>query len=195
MKIPRLATLSAAALALALAALTAFAQAPAPVQPAAPQGAAKEKAGPAKAPRYLEKLAYPKLHDIKRPEVVQETLPNGLKLLLVEDHDLPEIQFRAIVKGGRLAEPKEKPGLTELFGEVQRTGGTQSMSGDKVDEFLERIGASVETDVEESFGVVSGKCLTETLDKVLPLYAEFLMAPGFSQDKIDLAKTHMKGEI
>jgi len=205
MKIPRMATLSAAALALALAASTAFAQAPAPAQPAAPQTAAKEKTAlqktekekpvAAKAPRYFEKLAYPKLHDIKSPEVVQETLPNGLKLLLVEDHDLPEIQFRAVVKGGRLAESKDKAGLTELFGEVQRTGGTQSMSGDKVDEFLERIGASVETDVEESFGVVSGKCLTETLDKVLPLYAEFLMAPGFSQDKIDLAKTHLKGTI
>ena len=184
MKIPRLAMLWGAALALALAATAAFAQA-APAQSQAPK----------MAPRYFEKLSYPKLHEIKAPDIVQETLPNGLRLLLVEDHDLPEIHFHAVVKGGRLAEPKHKAGLTELFGEVQRTGGTQSMSGDAADEYLERIGASIETDVDESYSTASGKCLTETLDKVLPLYAEFLMAPGLTQDKIDLAKTHMKGMI
>jgi zinc protease len=30
---------------------------------------------------------------------------------------------------------------------------------------------------------------------VLPIFAELLMAPAFAQDKIDLAKTHLRGVI
>lgn len=195
MTITKPARLAAAALALAFAATAAFAQAPAPAQSGAQVKPASAKPAAQKAPRYFEKLAYPKLNDIKVPEVVQETLPNGLRLLLVEDHQFPMIQFRAVVRGGRLAEPKGKAGLAELFGEVQRTGGVKSMSGDKVDEFLERIGASIETNVDEAYCLATAKTLTEHLDKVLPLYAEFLIEPAFSQDKVDLAKTQLKGEI
>ena len=36
-------------------------------------------------------------------------LPNGLRLLLKEDHRLPFVEFRAVFKGGVLA---ETPGTT-----------------------------------------------------------------------------------
>lgn len=150
---------------------------------------------PAQGKRAIDKLTYPKLNEIKMPEVVQETLPNGLKLMLVEDHSRPVVEFRALVKGGQVAEPNGKKGLADLVGESLRTGGTKSMAGDKVDEFLERIGAKIESDSDEAYYVLSGKTLVENLDKVLPLYAEFLTSPAFAQDKVDLAKTHMNGEI
>jgi predicted Zn-dependent peptidase len=145
--------------------------------------------------RPIDKFSYPKLHDLTSPTVVRETLPNGMKLLLIEDHDLPQVSFRALVRGGQVAEPRGKAGLVELFGETQRTGGTASMSGDDVDALLDRVGASIETTVNEAYGVVSGKTLTENVDKVLPVYADFLTAPAFAQDKIDLAKTHLRGRI
>ena len=156
---------------------------------------AQQPATEKRAPREIEKLNYPKLHDVRLPKVIRETLPNGLRLLLVEDHELPQVEFHAIVKGGRVAEPRGKPGLAELFGEVQRSGGTKTISGDKTDELLERLGASVEANVSEAYGELNGKSLVENLDTVLPVFAEFLTAPAFAQDKIDLAKTHLKSAI
>jgi zinc protease len=145
--------------------------------------------------RAVEDLKFPELHAIKPPAVVRATLPDGLRLLLIEDHDLPHVKLRAIVRGGRLAEPRDENGLAELFGEVQRTGGTVTMSGDKVDELLDRLGASIETSVEDEYGVVSAESLDESVDQVLPLFAEFLIEPAFPLDKIDLAKTHMRAMI
>jgi zinc protease len=158
-------------------------------------GASAALAEQGQSPRAFEKLAYPPLHDINPPQVGRETLPNGMRLLLVEDHDLPQVSFRALVRGGQVAEPPGKAGLAELFGEVHRTGGTRSMTGDQVDELLERIGAEVETGVQEGYGEVSGKTLVEQLDTVLPIFAELLMAPAFAEDKVDLAKTHLRGAI
>lgn len=146
-------------------------------------------------PRPFEQLTYPPLNDITPPQVVRETLPNGMRLLLVEDHELPRVELRALVRGGRVAEPPDKAGLAELFSEAHRTGGTRSMTGDQMDEALERIGASVESGVSEGFAVVSGMSLVDSFDTVLPNFAELLTAPAFAQDKVDLAATHLRGAI
>jgi len=69
------------------------------------------------------------------------------------------------------------------------------MTGDQMDEALDRIGAWVETGVHEAHGEVGGGSLVETVDTVLPVFAELLMAPAFAQDKIDLAKTHLRAVI
>ena len=49
-----------------------------------PAGAATKQAVPD-----YRKLKYPKLPEIKIPDVTRVTLPNGMKLLLLEDHELP----------------------------------------------------------------------------------------------------------
>ncbi len=183
---------AAAALLCGMAAVSSAAQEKAPA-PAPKATAAPATKAPAKT--YVDKLTYPKLHPITMPQVVRETLPNGMRLILIEDHELPLVSMRALIKGGKVAEPASKPALCALFGEVQRTGGVKTMTGDQVDDFLERIGASIETNVGDTYGVVSAKTLTEQLDKVLPLFAEFLEEPAFAQDKIDLAKTHLNGMI
>ncbi len=160
---------------------------------AAPSPAQQSAAKPA--PRTVDTLVYPKLHEIKSPTVVRETLPNGVRLLLVEDHDLPHVVFRAVVRCGTVAEPAGKTGLADLFGEVQRTGGTTAMTGDAIDQLLDSLGAVVETGIGEAWGTVEGYALVESLDKVLPVFAQVLTSPIFAQEKIDLGKAHMRSWI
>lgn len=173
------AALAAASLGLALATPVA----------AVAQGAAKT---PAKS---IDALKYPKLNPIQMPTVTRDTLPNGVKVIMVEDHEFPVVNLRLIVKGGQVAEPKAKKGLADLFGDVHRTGGTKAMNGDQVDRFLEDMGASIETNVADSYGGISANMLTENVDKVLPLFSEFIREPAFSQEKVDLGKTHMRSAI
>ena len=110
-----------------------------------------EGAKPGK-PRAIDTIKYPKLHDIKMPNVVRETLPNGMKLILVEDHDLPQISLRATVRGGKLAEPAAKRGLTELLGE-----GATPERPEAVSDALE--GGEVEEPVRARRGWARAACL------------------------------------
>lgn len=166
---------------------------PALAQQTKPEAASKKDEAPRKT--YVDALKYPKLNPIAAPRVARATLPNGVQLILMEDHELPMISMRALVRGGKVAEPQGKTGLCDLFSEVHRAGGVTSMSGDQVDDFLEGIGASIETSVTDAYGSVSAKMLSDQLDKVLPLFAEFLTSPVFSQDKVDLGKTHLYSAI
>ena len=136
----------------------------------------------------IDQLRYPKLSDIPIPVVVRETLPNGMKLLLVEDHEFPVVGLQAFVRGGMLAEPAGKSAVTELVGDVLRSGGTQAMTGDAMDERLDRLGASLSSWGDTNSVRINGRSLTEHLDAVLPLFADMLRKPAFAEDKVALAR-------
>lgn len=140
-------------------------------------------------------LTFPKLKDIPMPVVARETLPNGMKLLLMEDHDFPVVGFQAIVRGGMLAEPAGKTGLTEMVGTVLRTGGTSTMTGDAMDEMLDRLGSSISSSAAVDSVRVGGRALVEYADQVLPLFADVLRKPAFAQDKLNLAKRQRASSI
>ncbi len=142
----------------------------------------------------LEKR-YPPLKEVHIPEVATYTLPNGLRLYMVEDHTLPIVNGRALIRTGNLFDPPDKIGLAEITGAVMRTGGTLSKPGDELDQELERMAASVETGIGETEGEARFFTLKENLDKVLAIYADVLMHPAFRQDKIDLHKNQTRSLI
>ena len=79
-----------------------------------------------------KKLKYPKLGEIEIPEIERITLPNGMKLFILEDHELPLIRVSALIRTGSIYEPPEKIGLASITGRVMRTGGTTSRTGDEL---------------------------------------------------------------
>jgi len=134
------------------------------------------------------KLDYPKLNDIVVPEVQRLTLPNGMRLFVLEDHELPLIYVSSRIRVGSIYEPGDKVGLADITGEVMRTGGTTTKTGDELDEELEAIAASVETGIGLNAGYASVSVLKEDIDRGLAILADVLMHPAFREDKIQLAK-------
>ncbi|HLN02842.1 MAG TPA: pitrilysin family protein [Bryobacteraceae bacterium] len=145
-------------------------------------------------PSYKE-LQYPPLKPIKIPDVATFTMPNGMKLYLLENHELPLVRGSALVRTGNLFDPPDKVGLATVTGIVMRSGGTEDKTGDELDEQLENIAASVETSIDESIGSASFSCLKENTDEILRIFHDVLTKPGFRQNKIDLAKTELRSGI
>ena len=140
-------------------------------------------------------LKYPPLRDIKIPDVATFTLSNGIKLYLLEDHELPTVHGFALIRTGNLFDPKDKVGLANMTGDVMRSGGTHAKTGDQIDEQLENIAASVESRIDESYGQVQFSTLKNTTDEVLGVFHDVLTQPEFREDKIDLAKTQYRSAI
>jgi zinc protease len=161
---------------------------------APPQAAKKAAAKRAPAASYQE-IQFPPLKQIQIPEVETITLPNGLRLYLLEDHTLPIITGRALLRTGNLFDPPEKIGLAGMTGSVMRTGGTTSKTGDELDQELESMAASVEAGIGETEGQANFFSLKENVDRVLPIYADVLMNPAFRQERIDLYKNQARSAI
>ena len=145
-------------------------------------------------PNY-KNLHFPPLKQVNIPTPESFTLPNGMKVFLLEHHELPLISGFALIRTGNLFDPPDKRGLAELTGTVLRSGGTKDKTGDELDETLENMAASVESSIGENRATLSFSCLKENADPVMSIFHDFLTSAEFREPKVDLAKTHMRSAI
>lgn len=136
-----------------------------------------------------EQIPTPPLRKFSMPQPKRIQLANGLVIFLQEDKELPLIRGSATIRGGSRDVPAARAGLTSIYSQAWRTGGTAKQTGDELDQFLESRAAFVETDADSDSASVSLNVLKGDFDAVYPIWLELLRNPAFRQEKIDLAKT------
>ncbi len=134
-------------------------------------------------------LVYPKLPAFTVPKPVRFVLPNGLVVMVMEDHELPLVNVVARIRTGALLEPADKSGLASLTGQVLRTGGTTTIKPDALDELLEGRAASIETGIGADSGSASMSVLKADAPAVMKVFADVLRNPAFDPDRLKVAVT------
>ena len=51
---------------------------------------------------------FPPLPDLRAPNIEQAVLPNGLRIFMVEDHEVPLVKASLVMRGGMRASPPDK---------------------------------------------------------------------------------------
>ena len=138
-----------------------------------------------------QQIPVPKLPAFHPKQPKRIELPNGMVIFLQEDHELPTIDGTARIRGGARSVPANKSGLTDIYGEVWRTGGTKTQTGDQLDDYLEQRAAKVETGGGGDSTTASWSCLKEDFDDVFRVFLDVLKNPEFRADKIDIAQKGM----
>ena len=149
----------------------------------------------AQTPHHYTELEFPPLREIELPEYQRYQLNNGMVVYLMPDRELPLVSGTAIIRTGSRLEPPEKVGLAELVGTVMRSGGTQQHPPEELNQILEQRAATIETAITTSSGSASFNALSQDLDTIIPLFAQILRFPAFPTDKLELAKTQIRGTI
>jgi zinc protease len=140
-------------------------------------------------------ISIPPLPAFHPQEPKRIELPNGMVVFLQEDHELPLIDGTARIRGGSRSEPANKAGMLDMYGEVWRTGGTKSQTGDQLDDYLEVRAAKVETGSSADSTSVSWSCLKGDFDDVFKVFTDLLRNPEFRAEKLDLAQKGMDDSI
>jgi zinc protease len=111
-------------------------------------------------------------------------LANGLRLLVKEDHRLPFIEFRAVFRGGVLAETPANNGSTQLMGKMLLKG-TKTRSAEEIATQIESIGGSLDSyGGNNSFGV-NAEVMSGDFTIGLDLLADVLLNPTFPAPALD----------
>lgn len=124
------------------------------------------------------------------PKIQSHTLPNGLRVLVVEDHSLPLVAVRAVLAVDSTADPAGKQGLYAVtMGSLRE--GTTSRSPEQLTEAAADLGA-VLNPVPMLY--VSGirptvfTATTAAFPSSLSIMGDMLMHPAFDQAGIDRQK-------
>jgi zinc protease len=142
-----------------------------------------------------KQIPVPPLRPFKPQEPRRVELANGMVIFLQEDHELPLIDGVIRIRGGSRDEPADKAGLTDIYSEVWRTGGTKSLTGDQLDDFLESRAARIEPAASQDSTFLTWSSLKDDFDKVLPVLLDVLENPEFRQEKIELAQKQFGSAI
>jgi zinc protease len=111
-------------------------------------------------------------------------LPNGLRLLLKEDHRLPFVEFRAVLRGGVLAETLETNGVSQLTAKMLLKG-TRSRSAEQIATEIESVGGTIDTfGGYNSFGA-NAEVLSTDFTLGLDLLADVLLNPSFPEAELE----------
>jgi zinc protease len=116
----------------------------------------------------------PKIN-IKKPETF--SLPNGLKVLVVENHKLPRVSYSLTIDNTPYAEGNKK-GVDDLTSSLIGNGSTKTAK-DPFNEEIDFLGANI--NFYSSGASASG--LSKHAKRILELMAEGALTPNFTQDE------------
>lgn len=116
-------------------------------------------------------------------EVRSETLPNGLKVLMVENSTVPAVSLNASVMAGARYDPEEKAGLALMVSRLLDEG-TENRTSLEIAEAIESVGGSIDADGSFERIVVSAGVLNKDVDLGLELLADLLMRPAFPPEYV-----------
>lgn len=136
-----------------------------------------------------EKLNFgPLSFELPDPSAMRFELSDGTPVYLREDHALPLVHLTVFFHGGRYLLPADKAGLTEIAGEVWRTGGAGEMSAQDFDEALDFLAANLSTRIGDVQGSVDLDVMSKDLDEAMKLMMSMITSPRFDQDRFAKAK-------
>lgn len=123
---------------------------------------------------------------VKVPEISDFKLKNELEVYLIENNELPLINFSLRLKGGMLLD--QKIGTANLLSELLLEG-TKNKTPLELEEAIDNLGASITTKSSEEFVEINVTTLSSKFDEVYKIFEEILLEPRFDQKEFERLKS------
>ncbi len=129
------------------------------------------------------------------PEPTRFVTDNGTVVYFLEDHQLPVMSVSIMFHGGSAHDPADKIGLADITATLLRTGGAGKRSADQVDQDLDFVGASINSQAASDYLAMVMKCLKKDIDLGMGIFADMLQHPLFDTAKVSIELSNRKDAI
>jgi zinc protease len=125
---------------------------------------------------------------------VRQQLPNGLVWLFSEQHSLPLVGVKVLIKGGVLRDPPGKAGLANLTA-LMLNQGTKQKSATQIAEEVDFLGAKLGASGHDDYSSLSLTVLKKNLEPGLGLLKDVLFNPAFSPEEVKRKVAQLKASF
>jgi len=115
-------------------------------------------------------------------------LPNGLRLLIKRNPNVPLVTIQGYFLAGVLQENEQTAGTSRLLGKLF-TRGTKTRTALDISRTLDNMAGSLTGGSGNNTVFLRAAALTEDFDKMMELYADCLLNPVFPEAELDKIKT------
>jgi zinc protease len=128
------------------------------------------------------------------PDVGRDVLANGLEVLVIEDREIPLVQFELRLRGGHLLDDPAKPGVANLLAQTM-TEGTATKTPDELEQAIDLLGASINVSSGSESFVIRGSTLARNYSATMALVEEILLEPRWDEERFELARQRVRNTL
>jgi len=131
---------------------------------------------------------------VKVPQVWETRLANGMRVVGIENNEVPLVQFDIAIDGGLLLDKPEKVGVANLMARLM-TQGTAKKTPQELEEAIQQLGASINVFARSEDVRIGVTTLARNYGATLDLVEEILLQPRWDEKEFALIKQSVLSQI
>ncbi len=124
----------------------------------------------------------------------ERTLPNGLRVIVSPDRDLPLVTANLVVEAGGAADPAGRPGVANLTASLI-TKGTATRSATRIAQEIEALGGELGAGAGYDGSQLALTVKSDQLDPAMAVFADVARNPAFAAEELERARRQSLDEL
>lgn len=122
--------------------------------------------------------------NFKLPKYTKFQLKNGLTIYLMEQNEVPLIQFRGVFPAGAIYDTNDNSGLAGITADAMLLG-SKNYTKSAIEENIEFVGADINAGAGKENAYLSSSFMKKDQKQILEIIKDVLLSPTFPQEEID----------
>ena len=118
------------------------------------------------------------------PKPVEQTLPNGLRVIVVERTESPLIAAQLLIKNGGEVDPPELAGLADMTANLL-TKGTQTRDATQIAQQIESLGGSLDSGARWDASFATVGVMSSKIPQAMEILADVVRRPAFKSEEVE----------
>jgi zinc protease len=123
-------------------------------------------------------------HSAAFPRPVEKTLPNGLRVIVVQRNEIPLVNAQLLIKSGSEVDPSDLAGVADMTASLL-TRGTSTKSATQIAEAIEALGGTLNAGAGWDASSISTNVMSPRFGQALEIMADVARNPGFKDEEIE----------
>ncbi len=121
---------------------------------------------------------------VQFPKPVEMTLPNGLRVIVVQRSQLPLVSAQVLIKSGGEVDAPDLAGTADMTASLL-TRGTTTRTATQIAEAIEALGGSIGSGAGWDSSTITTGVMSSRTDPVFAILADVVRNPAFKDEEIE----------
>lgn len=122
--------------------------------------------------------------EIRFPAFEEKTLANGLRVVVIEQHETPSLSLQLLLPAGKVHTPAGKAGLPDATAALIREG-TATRSSQQIAQTIDSVGGVLNTVATLESGFATVRATSDQIDLALDLLSDVVLRPSFPAEELE----------
>ena len=118
------------------------------------------------------------------PKPVEETLSNGLRVIVIQRSETPLVSAQLLIKNGGEVDPAELAGLADMTANLL-TKGTQSRDATRIAQEIESLGGSLDSGARWDSSYATVGVMSSKIPQAMEILADVVRRPTFKAEEVE----------